>query len=174
MAAVGRGVEAAAGADDGEDAADLACAAARGRRAEAHVDPVRSREAAHLHGDLVEDGELSVGDADAENVELAGKLIESNLFRPPYGRITRSQIHKIKADKNLPQEIIMWDVLSADFDEKITGEQCAKNVIKNAGPGSIIVFHDSAKAWDRLHIALPLVLNYFSTLGYRFEAITSN
>jgi hypothetical protein len=67
----------------------------------------------------------------------------------------------------------MWDVLSADFDEKITGEQCAKNVIKNAGPGSIIVFHDSAKAWDRLNIALPLVLNYFSTLGYRFEAITN-
>ena len=105
------------------------------------------------------------------NIKSAGNLIASNLFRPPYGRIKRCQIKSIKSDASLPQQIIMWDVLSADFDEKITGEQCAKNVIKNAGPGSIIVFHDSAKAWDRLHIALPLVLNYFSTLGYRFESI---
>jgi peptidoglycan/xylan/chitin deacetylase (PgdA/CDA1 family) len=106
-----------------------------------------------------------------QNIELAGKLIESNLFRPPYGRITRSQIHKIKADKNLPQEIIMWDVLSGDFDLTLSPEACTKNVIKNTSEGSIVVFHDSAKAFERLKIALPAVLAHFTNLGYTFEAI---
>jgi len=106
-----------------------------------------------------------------QNIELAGKLIESNLFRPPYGRITRSQIHKIKADKNLPQEIIMWDVLSGDFDLTLSPEACTKNVIKNTSEGSIVVFHDSAKAFERLKIALPAMLSHFTNLGYTFEAI---
>ena len=108
-----------------------------------------------------------------QNVELAGKLIESNLFRPPYGRITRSQIHKIKADKNLPQEIIMWDVLSGDFDLTLSAEACTKNVIQNTSAGSIVVFHDSAKALERLKMALPAMLAHFSNLGYSFKAIAS-
>ena len=108
-----------------------------------------------------------------QNIELAGKLIQSNLFRPPYGRITRSQIHKIKADKTLPQEIIMWDVLSGDFDLNLSPEDCTKNVIKNTSSGSIVVFHDSAKAFERLKMALPAVLAHFSSLGYSFKAIAS-
>jgi len=107
-----------------------------------------------------------------QNIELAGKLIESNLFRPPYGRITRSQIHKIE-NKNLPQEIIMWDVLSGDFDLTLSAEACTKNVIKNTSAGSIVVFHDSAKAFERLKVALPAVLAHFSSLGYSFKAIAS-
>ena len=106
-----------------------------------------------------------------ENIELAGKLIQSNLFRPPYGRITKSQIQKIKADKTLPQKIIMWDVLSGDFDLSLTAESCIKNIIKNTVAGSIVVFHDSAKAFERLKIALPRILAHFTVLGYRFEAI---
>jgi len=108
-----------------------------------------------------------------QNIELAGKFIQSNLFRPPYGRITKSQIHKIKADKNLPQEIIMWDVLSGDFDLTLSPEACTKNVIKNTSEGSIVVFHDSAKAFERLKVALPAVLAHFSSLGYSFKAIAS-
>jgi hypothetical protein len=65
----------------------------------------------------------------------------------------------------------MWDILSGDFDLKLSGEQCARNVIKHAQPGSIVVFHDSAKAWGRLQVALPAVLDYFSNLGYRFDVI---
>jgi len=106
-----------------------------------------------------------------ENIQSASNLIVSNLFRPPYGRIKRNQLKKIAADKTMPQQIIMWDVLSGDFDLKLSGEQCAQNVIKHAQPGSIVVFHDSAKAWDRLQMALPAVLDYFSDLGYRFEVI---
>ncbi len=106
-----------------------------------------------------------------ENIKSASNLIVSNLFRPPYGRISRVQLKNIAADKIMPQQIIMWDVLSGDFDVQLSGEQCARNVIKHAQPGSIVVFHDSAKAWDRLQVALPAVLDYFSNLGYRFEVI---
>jgi peptidoglycan/xylan/chitin deacetylase (PgdA/CDA1 family) len=109
-----------------------------------------------------------------ENIKSASNLIVSNLFRPPYGRISRAQLKNISSNKILPQQIIMWDVLSGDFDVNLTGEQCARNVIKHAKSGSIIVFHDSAKAWERLQVALPAVLDYFSVLGYRFEVISQS
>jgi peptidoglycan/xylan/chitin deacetylase (PgdA/CDA1 family) len=106
-----------------------------------------------------------------QNIHEASSLISSDFFRPPYGRIKRSQIKKIQANKNLPQQIIMWDVLSGDFDTKISGEVCLKNVLKHTKAGSIVVFHDSVKAWDRLKIALPATLEYFSQKGYHFKAL---
>jgi peptidoglycan/xylan/chitin deacetylase (PgdA/CDA1 family) len=105
------------------------------------------------------------------DIQEATKLIDSNLFRPPYGRISFSQIKALRLDPALPQQIVMWDVLSGDFDTTITGEQSANNVIQHAGPGSIVVFHDSTKAMDRLRIALPKVLAHFSKLGYQFKAL---
>ena len=105
------------------------------------------------------------------DIQEATKVIDSNLFRPPYGRISFAQIKALRSDPSLPTEIIMWDVLSGDFDTTINGEQCAQNVIQHAGPGSIIVFHDSAKAMDRLRIALPKVLLHFSNLGYQFKTL---
>ena len=105
------------------------------------------------------------------DIQVASNVIESNMFRPPYGRISFAQIKALRLHPNLPQQIIMWDVLSGDFDTTITGAQCAQNVIQHAGPGSIIVFHDSAKAMDRLRIALPKVLLHFSNLGYQFKAL---
>ncbi len=105
------------------------------------------------------------------DIQEATKSIHSNLFRPPYGRISFAQIKALRSNPSLPQDIIMWDVLSGDFDTTINGEQCAQNVIQHAGPGSIIVFHDSAKAMDRLRVALPKVLSHFSELGYQFKAI---
>jgi len=65
----------------------------------------------------------------------------------------------------------MWDVLSGDFDVNLPAKACTKNVIKNTSAGSIVVFHDSAKAFERLKIALPAMLNHFTNLGYTFEAI---
>ena len=67
---------------------------------------------------------------------------------------------------------IMWDVLSGDFDLNLSAEDCTKNVISNARAGSIIVFHDSAKAFEKLKFALPKVLAHFSALGYSFEALS--
>jgi peptidoglycan/xylan/chitin deacetylase (PgdA/CDA1 family) len=71
----------------------------------------------------------------------------------------------------IPFSIIMWDVLSGDFDTKLLPKECLENVVLNAGPGSIIVFHDSTKAWDRMSFALPGVLEYFSRMGYLFKAL---
>ncbi len=106
-----------------------------------------------------------------EEIEAAQKYIVSNLFRPPYGRIRFGQIKALRKRIELPQNIVMWDVLSGDFDTTISGDDCAANVIRHAAPGSIIVFHDSAKAMDRLRIALPKVLLHFSNLGYQFKAL---
>ena len=110
-----------------------------------------------------------------ENTKLCEDTIQDNnsglkskLFRPPYGKIKLSQSRKLR---QLGYKIIMWDVLSADFDTSITGEQCVRNVIKNTSAGSIIVFHDSAKAMERLTYALPIVLKHFQQMGYSMEVI---
>lgn len=109
------------------------------------------------------------------NILEAGKYIDSNLFRPPYGKITRFQVKLLTGIRNSPMNnnfnIIMWDVLSGDFDTKLTGANCTSFVTKHAQPGSIIVFHDSEKAFPRLKEALPNTLEHFSKQGYRFEVI---
>lgn len=105
-----------------------------------------------------------------ENIRAAAEIIDSDLFRPPYGRIGGFQTRLLR-DSPRHYKIIMWDVLSADFDRGLSGERCARNVIRYSRPGSIIVFHDSEKAFDRLRYALPAVLEHFSGLGYRFESI---
>lgn len=107
-----------------------------------------------------------------EDVKLAADFINSNLFRPPYGKIKRSQAKKIKAALGYEEaKIVMWDVLSGDFDIQISKEECLENVLKNYVPGSIIVFHDSEKAFPRLQYALPLVLEVLQEKGYVFKAI---
>jgi peptidoglycan/xylan/chitin deacetylase (PgdA/CDA1 family) len=79
-------------------------------------------------------------------------------------------VNRLKDDQ-YKLKIILWSVLSADFNEKTPKEKCLTNVVKNAGPGSIVLFHDSSIASRNLRYALPGVLEYFSQLGYRFEAI---
>lgn len=104
------------------------------------------------------------------NVTKAAELSSSNLFRPPYGRIKPSQAKKIQQDL----KIIMWDVLSGDFDPKITADQCYANVVDNASSGSIVVFHDSQKSYPILQEVLPKVLKYYHENGYRFKSITED
>ena len=118
----------------------------------------------HLNGWKV-DGRKYVG-----NIREAARRIDSDLFRPPYGRIGALQSRVLRSAP-FYYKIIMWDVLSADFDATLTGDQCARNVFQNGKAGSIVVFHDSEKAFERMSVALPVVLNYFSERGYRFDAI---
>lgn len=95
---------------------------------------------------------------------------QKKLFRPPYGKI------KLKTTKKLQKkgyEIIMWDVLSADFDQSITPQQCLDNVLKNTTPGSIIVCHDSVKAFGNLKYTLPKVLEYFYKKGFEFKTLNA-
>ena len=101
------------------------------------------------------------------NVIEAGKYIESPLFRPPYGQISRSQSKAL----NKSYKIIMWDVLSGDFDPKVDWQKCVDNVVNNASDGSIIVFHDSLKSADTMLKALPVILKHFADLNYSFKAI---
>lgn len=105
-----------------------------------------------------------------KNIAVASERINSTLFRPPYGRIKKSQIKSLQTpDSQL--KIIMWSVLSGDFDTNISGEKCLKNVLKNSKQGSIVVFHDSEKAFERLQYALPKTLEHFSKQGYQFKAL---
>lgn len=106
------------------------------------------------------------------NVAEAARVIHSGLFRPPYGKITPGQAKKIKEVLGPAARIIMWDVLSVDFDTELSGEDCLQNVLKNYSAGSVIVFHDSEKAFPRLQYALPGVLKALSGNGFRFEKIT--
>jgi len=101
------------------------------------------------------------------NIRHCARMVQSGLFRPPYGKLRPSQIQFLQRH----YRIIMWDVLSADFDKDITPEDCFQNVIQNAVPGSIVVFHDSLKAETNLRYALPLVLEHFSKMGYTFSAL---
>ncbi len=105
-----------------------------------------------------------------DNTQKCDELLHSNLFRPPYGKIKRSQILSLKA-KFPGLDIIMWDVLSGDFDPGITAEKCLNNVIKYTRNGSVIVFHDSIKAYPRLEYALPLVLEFLADKGYGFRCL---
>lgn len=102
------------------------------------------------------------------NVRKAARLTSSRLFRPPYGRLKPRQVQFLQRHYN----IVMWDILSGDFDPELSDEQCLSNVVDHAGPGSIVVFHDSLKASGKLHYVLPRVLEHFRAKGFRFEAIT--
>ncbi len=95
------------------------------------------------------------------------QVVKTKLFRPPYGKLTRVQTNSI----HKKFKIVMWDVLSADFDTKITPEKCLQNVLKNTTKGSIVVFHDSKKAEKNLKFVLPKMLKHFSELGFEFKAI---
>jgi peptidoglycan-N-acetylglucosamine deacetylase len=103
-----------------------------------------------------------------ENVAEAKKHIDSSLFRPPYGKATKHQLKQLAAAP-FQLKMIMWSVLSGDFDKKLSREKCLTNVIRNTKSGSIVVFHDSDKAFERLEYALPRVLEYFSEKGYCFK-----
>lgn len=102
-----------------------------------------------------------------EDVRLCDNEFSTPLFRPPYGRIGFQQIQELKKQ----YKIIMWDVLSGDFDVDADAARCTKNVVDNSVEGSIIVFHDSLKAKDRVLKSLPLVLEHFSKMGYSFDKL---
>ncbi|MES1218561.1 MAG: polysaccharide deacetylase family protein [Bacteroidota bacterium] len=120
----------------------------------------------HLNGWKVEN------DLYLKDISQAASYIDSDLFRPPYGRMTSFQAKNLRsAMRGRKSKIIMWDVLSADFDTSITDEKCLENVLMNSKEGSIIVFHDSEKAFSKLKYCLPKIFQFFSEKGYRFEAL---
>jgi peptidoglycan/xylan/chitin deacetylase (PgdA/CDA1 family) len=111
-------------------------------------------------------GQWSVISSQSENYQL--KKANDKLFRPPYGKIKISQSKKLR---QLGYKIIMWDVLSADYDTSISAEKCLENVLQNVKSGSVIVFHDSIKAFPNLEYTLPKALKILSERGFVFEKI---
>lgn len=118
----------------------------------------------HLNGWKTED------ETYLSNFSLCQKQLNTNLFRPPYGRIKRSQIHKLK-ESNPDLKIVMWDVLSGDFDQKLDPDKCLRQTVEATCPGSIIVFHDSLKAFRILQDVLPKALEFWKKKGFSFEAL---
>ncbi|AUC74303.1 polysaccharide deacetylase family protein [Olleya sp. Bg11-27] len=105
------------------------------------------------------------------NAEKAQDVIASKskkLFRPPFGKIKGSQA-KILLKRGY--KIVMWSVLSYDWEVKVSQEKCLKNVISHATSGSIVVFHDSIKASKNMQYTLPKVLEYYSKKGYQFKSL---
>ena len=113
-------------------------------------------------------GFLSSTKSYLDNIERCKKILPSTtLFRPPYGKIYPWQIRKIKEN----YKIVMWDIVSYDFDENITEEKVKSNVISNVENGSIIVFHDNKKSKKILKFCLEEILQNLIKKGYRFKTI---
>ncbi len=102
-----------------------------------------------------------------ENIRKCDHFHSGNLFRPPYGRIKPSQILKLKKT----HQIIMWTVLSGDFDMKTSPKKCLENAIKFTKPGSIVVFHDSIKAKEKVLFALPAYIENLIEKGFEFKTL---
>ena len=107
-------------------------------------------------------GWLADTDTYLYDVQACHIMVQSPLFRPPYGKMKRSQSNVIRTDKT----IVMWDVLSGDFDKSISNEKCLSNVVDNYSRGSVIVFHDNVKAEDKLRFVLPKFFDHLVTNNF--------
>jgi peptidoglycan/xylan/chitin deacetylase (PgdA/CDA1 family) len=101
------------------------------------------------------------------DIYKAAELIGSDLFRPPYGKISQRQVYHLKKDFN----IVMWSLLSLDYDLHFSGEQCLEIVNNNTSPGEIVVFHDNLKAEEKVRYALPRYLEKMKGEGFRFGVL---
>ena len=102
-----------------------------------------------------------------KDVEQASQLIDSRLFRPPYGKLTRKE-KKILEQKF---QIVLWDVISYDYDKNLSPSQVLKNVKSYSRSGSVILFHDSVKAKNNMLTVLPQAISFLLAKGYRFEKL---
>lgn len=106
-----------------------------------------------------------------EDVMKANEVIDSKMFRPPYGRLTSKQFQQLR---QLGFKTVMWTVLSGDYNKSLSPEECTKRVINNLKPGSIILFHDSEKAEANMLYCLEKTLSHAQVRGYGFKALTFN
>ena len=109
-------------------------------------------------------GVLIPSEVYVDNVERTAQLIDSRLFRPPHGLITRSQRKALEAD----YEIIMWDLITHDYNKSISPQTIIKTIKRKSRNGMIVVFHDSLKAERNMLEVLPLALQFWKKEGYQF------
>lgn len=94
--------------------------------------------------------------------------LKNELFRPPYGKITNRQAKELQ---KRGFKIVMWSIVSLDYDSSVSAKRCYRNVVRNVRPGSLIVFHDSFKAQPNLTAVLPEILKLYSGQGYTFKSL---
>ena len=119
----------------------------------------------HLNGWKTDD------DTYLADISRAARLVDSDLFRPPYGRIGSGQLRRLRHLSPVMRPV-MWSVLSGDFDPGISPARCIRNVLDHARPGSVITFHDSEKAFPVLREALPVILEDFRRKGWEGKGIS--
>ena len=115
----------------------------------------------HLKGFSVKDEEYY------DNIDKAAELIDSKLFRPPYGRITGKQMKKLR----YRYTIIMWDVITHDYNKSLSPETIMRTIKRYSRNGSLVVFHDSIKAKENVLAVLPLAIEYWKSKGYTFGVL---
>lgn len=145
-----------------------------GKNVDEHPDIYRAiLEDGHAVGNHTQhhlNGAKTRTDVYADDVMEAATRIDSRFFRPPYGRIRRAQIREL--NKRMPGiTIVMWDVLSGDFDTDRSPQDCLQKVLFRFRSGSIIVFHDSDKAWERMEYVLPRLLLHCANKKIKMEAL---
>jgi len=102
-----------------------------------------------------------------QDIKICNNLLDTKLFRPPYGSIKLNQIKQLKDQ----YKIYMWTVLPGDFDHKVSKEKCLFRSIKYTKSGTIIVYHDNVKAKEKVLYTVPKYIEHFQKLGYTFEAL---
>lgn len=102
-----------------------------------------------------------------EDVERCHQIIKSDYFRPPYGRISKSQV-KYLSEK---YQIVLWSLLTEDYNPNLSQEDCLQKAIKKTKDGDIVVFHNSEKAAKNVLYVLPKYLDYFYNQGFSFEKL---
>lgn len=105
------------------------------------------------------------------DIKEAGELIDSSLFRPPYGRMKKSQMKKLLAGEK-KMSIVMWNILAGDWVPELSPEKCYQRIRRKIKDGDIIVLHESDKSWERMSYVLPRLLEEYTRQGYSFKAIT--
>ncbi len=104
------------------------------------------------------------------NIKKASEYIETNLFRPPHGQIYPWYIKDIKKELHF-DKVIMWDILTCDYDKKLSGDEVFKHVETYLSPGAIIVFHDSLKAQKNMQYAFPKTLELLQKRNLKTSVI---
>lgn len=102
-----------------------------------------------------------------KNIRMTRDLVGNRLFRPPYGHLRPSQAQFLQRH----YQVVLWDILSGDFDRQLQPEDCLRNVLQHVRPGSIIVLHDNIKSFSTLRYVLPRLLESLSAQGYRMETV---
>lgn len=102
-----------------------------------------------------------------EDIDFAGDIVHSELFRPPYARVTPAQMKAVAKR----YKVVMWDIVSRDYNRALSPEGCLRNVTKYLAPGSIVVFHDSEKAFKNMSYALPRTLEFIREKGLKCKII---